>query len=187
MSPTGRQLLLNLLDTADQQQRQEPAYVDEIVTWVDHTPADGVPSANLPYRRSPIALPGEINRFPSGTLPDGFPSVDPRDDALIVVCTSSDDTASQLRAGEALSAVLLEATAVGLSTMPLTQAVEVARTRDLLRNELLDDIAFPQVLVRVGWPEDGLEPLPFTPRRAIDEVIVTPEHLPARLGPYQPH
>jgi hypothetical protein len=44
--------------------------------------------------------------------------------ALLAVCTSSDDTASRLRAGEALGALLLHGSAGGMAMVPLSQAIE---------------------------------------------------------------
>ena len=49
--------------------------------------------------------------------------------SLILLSTSSDDDLSRLRAGEAMSAVLLEATSAGLATCPLSQPLEVLETR----------------------------------------------------------
>jgi len=57
--------------------------------------------------------------------------------ALLAICTSSDDTASRLRAGEALGAILAKGTADGLSMVPLSQAIQVDRTIRLLQDELL--------------------------------------------------
>jgi len=74
-----------------------------------------------------------------------------------------------LRGGEALSALLLKATADGLSSAPLSEAVEVAWPRYLLR-ELLSDVGEPYVVVRVGYVESG-QLLPATPRRAATETI----------------
>jgi hypothetical protein len=127
---------------------------------------------------------GAATRFPSGTLEDTYLGEDEPAEALIAICTSSDDVASRLRAGEALSAVLLKSTARGLSTMPLSQAVEVDRTRQLLQDDLLKDVACPQILVRIGWRADNLELLPPTPRRSVTEVVCEPERLPVFLGPY---
>ena len=74
-----------------------------------------------------------------------------------------------LRGGEALSALLLKATADGLSTAPLSEAVEVAWPRHLLRG-LLSDIGEPYVAIRIGYIASG-EHLPATPRRAPTDTI----------------
>ena len=70
----------------------------------------------------------------------------------MVLGTGSDDRLSQLRAGEALSAVLLEATRLALAGCPLSQPLEVGPTRDVLRDDVLGGTLSPQVVIRLGWP-----------------------------------
>jgi hypothetical protein len=79
-----------------------------------------------------------------------------------------------VRAGEALSAVWLQATRENLSVTPLSQAVEVEETRRDLQERLLKDLAFPQMVLRLGWLPLVRDELPPTPRRALDEVIARP-------------
>ena len=59
--------------------------------------------------------PGAVERDPG--LTDGG--------LLAVLGTASDDHLSQLRAGEALSAVVLHATRAGLATCPLSEVLEI--------------------------------------------------------------
>ena len=87
------------------------------------------------------------------------------------VCTSSDDAISRIRAGEALSAVWLRATLDHLAVVPLSQAVEVEETRRELQTRILGDLAFPQILLRVGWPATSAAELSPTPRRPLSEVL----------------
>jgi hypothetical protein len=89
-----------------------------------------------------------------------------------VLASTSDDTRSQLLAGEALSRVLLHANVLGLAACPLTQPLGGGDTRRFLRDELLGGTWTPQVLVRVGWLPTSLQLLPATPRRRLDEVLV---------------
>jgi hypothetical protein len=74
-----------------------------------------------------------------------------------------------LRGGEALSAVLLSATAEGLSTAPLSDVIEVSRPRHLVRG-LLPGTGEPYVVVRLGYV-NAQRPLPPAPRRATAQVI----------------
>jgi len=92
---------------------------------------------------------------------------------LLVLASTSDDGRSQLLAGEALSATLLTATSLGLATCTLTQPLEVEHTRRLIQEELLGGTWTPQVLIRVGWLPDTLEPLRHTPRQRLDDVLST--------------
>jgi hypothetical protein len=74
-----------------------------------------------------------------------------------------------LRGGEAVSALLLLATAEGLATAPLSEAVEVSWSQHLLRS-LLSDLGEPYLVVRLGYPVVS-EALPSAPRRNATEVI----------------
>ncbi len=109
---------------------------------------------------------GELARWNDGTRSgvDGA--------GVLVIGTSSDDRLAQLRAGEALSAVLVAATRAGLATGTLTQVLEVPATRRALRDGVLGGSVEPQVVLRVGWPPSG-PALPATPRRPLSEVLTT--------------
>ncbi|MEV4049973.1 NAD(P)H nitroreductase [Amycolatopsis sp. NPDC049688] len=89
---------------------------------------------------------------------------------VLVLATATDDRMALLRAGEATSAVLLSATALGLASCPLPAS------RDALETFAGATPAHPQVLLRVGWAPPGSEPLPPTPRRRLGHVL---EPLPA--------
>jgi hypothetical protein len=102
---------------------------------------------------------------------------------------SSDDPIARLRSGEALSAVLLEATRLGLATSIDSQVLEVAATRRTVEDDLLRGTRSPQVLVTVGWPSSA-DPLPQTPRRPTSDIfhstvdeneMLSEDHPPTRL------
>jgi hypothetical protein len=156
----NRALDLQAADSAVQREQKE---------WVDHGSGDGVPHSVLPGPRE--LLSHRSSRFMTGLLdePDGA-GVD-GSDGLVVVCAPTDDPPAWLRAGEALSAMWLDATTDGLSIVPLSQVIEVPETRDSLRLDVLGGLANPLVLVRVGWQAIGRSQLPRTPRRAVDEVL----------------
>lgn len=87
---------------------------------------------------------------------------------LAVLATEADDERSHLLAGMALQRVLLTACAHGLQASYLNQPVQVASLRPRLR-ELVGAGGFPQLVLRLGRPQG---PLPASPRRPLDEVIV---------------
>jgi nitroreductase len=89
----------------------------------------------------------------------------------VVIATTGDDVLSRLRAGEATSAALLGATELGMATCPLSQPMEIADTRRLIRDDVLDGVAVPQLVIRVGWAPADARKLPFTPRREVEEVF----------------
>ena len=145
-----------------------PGYHTETVLWSGRTASDdGVPAANLLRDIEGRGLdrafpPGAVERDPG--LTDGG--------LLAVLGTASDDRLSQLRAGEALSAVVLHATRAGLATCPLSEVLEIEETRSVLRDEVLLGTLSPQLLVRIGWAPP--QPLPATPRLPVDATIDGP-------------
>jgi nitroreductase len=73
--------------------------------------------------------------------------------ALLVLTTEGDDEKSWLRAGEAMSAVLLAATVWGLASCAVPGAIMVPALRTQLRQTALGRVLHPQVVLRVGWQQ----------------------------------
>jgi len=97
-----------------------------------------------------------------------------QDRAKVAVLSTYDDTPhSVLRCGELLSAVLLDATMVGLATCTLTHITEVPASRKIVA-ELIghssQDIT-PQVLIRIGRSPSIEDVPPPTPRRPVEDVL----------------
>jgi nitroreductase len=170
--PDDRSQLTSAIIEAARQQEADPAYAIELAAWAGRSFAatEGVPAANTPC--APTRYGDTVMRaFPYGALPVESESWEDDAGELLVLGTSSDDRVSQLRAGEALSAVLLAATDLHLATCPLSQPLEIGTTRAHLRDRVLDGAASPQMVLRIGWASTANEPLPPTPRRAIDDVL----------------
>ncbi|MET8852705.1 NAD(P)H nitroreductase [Amycolatopsis sp. NPDC004625] len=89
---------------------------------------------------------------------------------VLLLATATDDRTALVRAGEATSAVLLSATALGLASCPLPASWDGFEASAHSRS------AHPQVLLRIGWAPPGSEPLPPAPRRRLGHVL---EPLPA--------
>ncbi|WP_214401441.1 Acg family FMN-binding oxidoreductase [Pseudonocardia lacus] len=169
----SRRVLLGAIRDAARIQESDPRYRAETAAWTGMAVDGlGVPPRNL--LRDPVGTGGDTaRRFTPGTLdqgpgPDGEGAGDGA--LLLVLGTASDDTLSQLRAGEAASAVMLHATRLGLATCPLSQPLEVGETRIVVRDRVLGGTLSPQLVLRVGWAPGG-KPLPATPRRAVDDTI----------------
>jgi hypothetical protein len=90
------------------------------------------------------------------------------DPTLILLFTTGDAPAHWLRAGAALQRVLLTATLRGLAATPLSQLLEVPKLRALLADSITGEVV--QTVLRIGYPTTLA---PATPRRAIEDVIVT--------------
>ncbi|ANI37445.1 hypothetical protein [Mycolicibacterium vaccae] len=94
----------------------------------------------------------------------------PGDDAvMLVLATDTDDDATRLRAGEAVSDLTLSAAALGLASCPLTLPLHDTRSRLALACEVFDAEAYPQALVRLGPTAVG-NPLPPAERRSVAET-----------------
>jgi hypothetical protein len=163
--------LRRLTRRADRVQQRNQRYVAELAAWTDGSPSEGVPVGHRPKHTGADPDEAVHRRFPGGTLPDAESGPGAPEDGMLLVCTSSDDAISRIRAGEALSAVWLQATLDHLSLVPLSQAVEVEETRRELQTRILGDLAFPQILMRVGWPAASAAELAPTPRRPLAEVL----------------
>lgn len=169
---TTKARLERLTRRADLLQRRNPRYVEEIDAWTRQSGPDGVPVDHVPERGTAERSDDLSRRFPHGHLEDPVLDPQPSADAMLLICTSSDDPVSRIRAGESLSAVWLEATRENLSIVPLSQALEVEETRRVLQSDVLGDLAVAQIVLRVGWlplSHGGLTP---TPRRALDDIRV---------------
>ncbi|MBF6434868.1 Acg family FMN-binding oxidoreductase [Nocardia cyriacigeorgica] len=146
----------------------DSAYQAELARWSSgERSTDGVPGRNAPPPRAAGEIP--VRTFADATLAD---SADQPDAAVwLVVGTARDDRQSQLRAGEATSAVLLTATDRGLATSLQTEPLGMADPRQEIRAGLLHDCAYPQAMVRVGWMAHTAAPLTSTPRRPVADVL----------------
>lgn len=146
------------------------SYRSEMAAWTtyrDSVGRDGVPPT-VAVGQVPRTVP--VRNF----APDAQPLLEagPGDDrytTYLAFATDTDTKADWLRAGEAVSAVLLTATTLGIASSVLSEVVEVPGARALLHS-VVAPAGFPQLTVRLGLNASGPE-LPFTPRRPCSEVI----------------
>ncbi|GAA5085295.1 Acg family FMN-binding oxidoreductase [Nocardia iowensis] len=150
------------------QHAEDAEYQIELAAWSGrHGTSDGVPAVNSPRPRHQDEIP--VRTFTDPELVDRTEHPDGAE--WMVVCTAADDRLSRLRAGEALSALLLTATHLGLSSCLQTEPLGLPELRADIRSQLLHDCAYPQAMVRIGWVPTNAAPLPHTPRRPIEEII----------------
>ncbi|MFE5474162.1 Acg family FMN-binding oxidoreductase [Nocardia sp. NPDC056541] len=148
--------------------RYDMDYQGELHWWSGHpsTP-EGVPPSAL-VSASEQARVGVARAFPKPG-----PSArrgELRDHARLVVLTATEETPpTWLHTGEALSAVLLECTASGMSSCALTHITELTAGRRLL-SSLIGHPGIPQVVIRIGTAPDDQQPPP-TPRRSLAEIL----------------
>ena len=162
----------------------DTGYAAELQIWTRRHRGgrDGIPITAIAAPPSGLTEPSELRHFPHAGLSQPparreLPSPEhglPDDAAeFFVLATDDDRPEDRLRAGEALSAVLLTATHHRLASTPLSQATEIAASRERLRR-VVDIPEQPQIVLRVGWPATSAEELSRTPRRDIASVMAAP-------------
>ena len=150
--PEDRLATARLSQIADREQNANPGYRAELRSWTSDDPRrrDGVPALAVPHVDAGANDDVPIRDFDTHGV--GWLPVETRssvDQCLVLLGTLEDRQAAWLRAGEALEHVLLEITRQGYAASPLTQVVEIPRTRAQLREELGLDMN-PHVLLRIG-------------------------------------
>lgn len=177
--PAMRKRLIATLADAAVLQESAPGYGTELRQWTSRYAGgrDGVSATSVAGRPVGLREGSPLRAFPGGRLDQPFQESGPGsvDDAaeLLVIATPHDDPLGWLHAGEATSAVLLAATALGLATTPLSQAVEVGTSRRELQQEVLRVPEHPQLVIRVGRPASGAADLPMTARRELQSVMLS--------------
>lgn len=163
--------LKRLVNEAAFRHQSDEGYLVELTTWSGrYASTAGVPARNVPGADGTGPIP--LRSFAGGVLAQP-PNTEAGDENAIVLAlgTAEDDRLSWLRAGEATSIVLLTATALGLSSCPITEPLELPETREAVRLDVFGTDGHPQMLLRVGWAPVNADPLPSTPRRAFSEVV----------------
>jgi nitroreductase len=160
---------------ADQVEAGDADYRAELARWTRHEgegAADGVPASAVPHAvaGSPRHTDVPVRDFEAGitggeALPEGIDE----QPLFVVVFTVDDTPEARLRAGEAYTRLSVEAERLGLASSAMTQAVDLPAVRERFR-ALMDWPDHPQMVLRIGWPQDGPRPAP-TGRRPVSEVL----------------
>lgn len=166
--------IAELVAAADRILGRRPEFRRELADWLhtnDRSARDGIPA----HAQGLGPLASLIGPFVARNF-DWGPLKAARDQelalasaALAVLVSPADTPKLWLATGRALAHLLLEATALGLASSFLNQAVELLLPRMRLQEDLSLE-GKPQLLLRLGKP---LRPAGPTPRRAIDDVIET--------------
>lgn len=140
----------------------DPAWADELSYWAGGTREDGlgVPDDVIPSAPPLTTVPGR-EFAPTGTLPVG-PGHD-RAAVYAILYGDEDTSLAWLHAGEALSALWLQATERNLAVLPLSAAVEVPQTRQVLIG-MLAILGEPFLVLRFGLADPDHQGPPHSPR-----------------------
>lgn len=175
---SDRYEVARLIEHAAVEQALTPDLAQETAEWTGRSRGarEGVPGANVPAEPAGLV---PVRHFAAAEQRESLLGKYESDGTVLaVLATAGDGVVDQLRAGEALSAVLLAATRTGLATDPISQLLEVAATRAQLRAAVLGDAAEPQLLLRLGWAPMSAIPVPLTGRRSVADTLEYLDDLP---------
>jgi nitroreductase len=150
----------------------DSSYHTELGWWAaPYEASEGIPYSSLVSADESERV--DVGRtFPVTHQPERRSEVPTDHSKIVVLSTEHDSSEDALRCGEVLSSVLLECTTAGLATCPLTHITELAASRHIVA-ALIGQDTTPQVLIRVGVAPSPEELPPATPRRPVDEVLIT--------------
>lgn len=168
----ARMAVADLIARADRLQWSNRSFRRELADWMrpnrseqrDGIPGYGLGFGDLGSRIGPVVMRAFDLGNGQAARHRGLATKSP---VLAVLGTSSDTPTAWLTAGQALQAVLLKATAGGLSASFLNQPIELGSLRAQLR-DLIGRGGVPQLLLRIGY---GRQARP-TPRRRLGEVLL---------------
>jgi hypothetical protein len=146
----------------------DPAYRAQLTQWTNRPPGsgDGVP-AGTAAPHGPRQVP--LRDFTPDTHAGHQVGQGDDDGASYAILFGADDNPlAWLRAGEALSAVLLTAVLDGIGSSPMSDVLERNGPRQLV-SRLLPD-GHPYLVLRLGLPVADDAP-PLAPRRRADKVV----------------
>ncbi|WP_082946737.1 NAD(P)H nitroreductase [Mycobacterium sp. ACS4054] len=165
-----RPLLVEASLLTEELRREDIYYHAELDWWTSSFAlAEGIPPTALASDKESWRV--DVARsFPVRSHADRRGDINVDWAKILVLSTPDDTRLDVLRCGEVLSTVLLECTAAGMATCPLTHLIELDESRDIVR-ELTGRRGEPQVLIRAGIAPPA-ELLPAaTPRRPLADVL----------------
>ena len=154
-----------LVAEADAIQWANPAWRRELAAWIHaRRRGDGltVPAAAVPLAQR-VVRGFDMGRRMAAKDHD----LAQRSPVLALLATGHDRVRDWLMAGQAVQRILLEACHLGLQTSFLNGPLQVPALRAQCGQ--LADGAFPQILLRIGFPSDEAT---AAPRRPIEDVII---------------
>jgi nitroreductase len=151
----------------------DPRFRDDLLAWTTRTreDRDGVSPRNTVAPTHRTIAPRDLNLARPAALDPGTGS--DRGTVYVIFTVDAEEPKDWVAAGEALSDVWLTLTARGLAASPISEVVEVLPVRTAL-HRLLGGVGHPAIAMRIGFPVDGIEPVPATIRRSGTETVGAP-------------
>jgi nitroreductase len=167
-SPADRAAVTNLIVRAIRSQRADHSLGTEMARWLHaDRSAEGMPVAA--WRSAQFPVPGLDERADNRDWERAIArEVDTQ--SFFVLATPRDTPTAWLTAGQALQRALLAATQLDLAASFFNQVVEMPELRSELA-ERLDMNAWPQMILRLGYPGYETNPATQTGRRDLADII----------------
>lgn len=165
LDPLQREGLLEATQSTAEARRYDSEYQTELHWWAGHSmTSGGIPETSLVSGPAGVPIgrtfPTRQNA-PANTM--GFND----ESTVLALGTPADTRTDWLHCGQALSAILLDATVRGAATCPLSHVTEVPRSRAVI-HRIVPEIGVPQMLVRIGRAPNGAPPVDTPRRLAVD-------------------
>jgi hypothetical protein len=171
-SESQRRTAVELIEQADQQLWQDPHWRRELAAWMHpRRRAEGFGIPGL--AQAAAQLVARSFDIGSGTPARGEQILE-GSPLLVVLGSPADTPADWLAAGQALQRILLRACADGLQASYLNQPLHLPGLREKVA-QLAPRAGVPQLLLRIGRPEDELAPVVRRPfEQVIDVDLIAP-------------
>ncbi|WP_313555319.1 hypothetical protein [Miniimonas arenae] len=167
--------LVELTARADAERVDDPAYLAEVQAWIDRAGRVGIPHQSAGPADSAHHYPGrDFAQSLSGRAGDAGEKEFEFPPALLLVTTPEDGALDQVLGGYGMLRAMLAATALGLGTGVLGQALEETASHtavDAAASGSLGHRAVVHQILRLGHPDQPLSP-GHTQRRPVSEVVL---------------
>ncbi len=172
---THKEAIIEYIKAGDRRQFGDPAFVDELVSWIRFNKPEALHSQDGLYTRCTgnPDVPRWLGRHflsaaSAGRQADTSAKKARSSSGLLVISAASDDKQHWIETGRLYERVALTLTASGIQVAFLNQPAEVPALRLQLASHLGLGSALPQLILRLGYAD----PLPHSLRRPLEDVLV---------------
>lgn len=169
-----KEAIIEYIKAGDRRQFGDPAFVEELVSWIRFNKPEALHSLDGLYTRCtgnpnvPRWLGKQfLTAASAGQQAETSEKKARSSSGLLVIAAAQDDKRHWIETGRLYQRLALTLTASGLKVAFLNQPVEVPALRSQFQSHLGLGTALPQLLLRFGYAD----PLPHSLRRPLEEVM----------------
>jgi len=176
LEPSELKTVLEYVNQGNLAQYADPAFVQELISWLRFTRKDALASLDGLYTLSSgnQEVPRWLGQMVvGGTRPQGQADADTAkfrsSSGAVLIASEADDKAAWMRTGQVYERLALQMTVLGVQSAFLNQPIEVSSIRSQLSTAMKLGGALPQLLMRFGHGPL----LPNSLRRPVEQVMTT--------------